>query len=487
MYHKIHPNSPTIWWVTVNDFYRQMFELQSKKVVYLDDYDVNNDDHVVITFDGIYKNVYEFALPILKHFNYPFELFITSDYIGLDNDFDVVEPNAPFVNVFELKQLLKYNGRIQWHTRSHINLSNVKDIELIKNELNIPTRILEIDNNGFKWFAYPHGEFNDVVINEVKKRFKGALSCNQGNEIDVYKLNRITVLNKTSFKKNTIACIIASYNYGHYLIEAIESVLRQTVVPDEIIISDDCSDDDTRLIGEIYVTKYPNLIRYNRNDINMGVVDHFNKVIKMTNSDYVFFLGADNRLLSNYVEECSSVLNNNDVSIVYTDFVLFGSRAKIAYDGFLSDFKKGVIDDCMYEISFPEFDSWKEQVDFISKKNFIHGSSMFKRTVFDEVGGYLKTDNPEDFNLFQRIINKGYKAKKAISTKLEYRQHSVEQLNNTVSLNRKMLLYKKMYLEKSDFEKSKFYIYTRKLYKFKRMTPKERFIFLKANIVKRLK
>ena len=35
MYHKVHPNSPTMWWVLVNDFYRQMSELSNKEVVFL--------------------------------------------------------------------------------------------------------------------------------------------------------------------------------------------------------------------------------------------------------------------------------------------------------------------------------------------------------------------------------------------------------------------------------------------------------------------
>src|SRR5690606_34614224 len=106
-----------------------------------------------------------------------------------------------------------------------------------------------------------------------------------------------------SFRENKIACIIASYNYGPFLIEAIESVLRQTILPNEILITDDCSDDETQEIGESYARNYPSLISYNRNSENLGVVDHFNKAVNLTSAEYVFFLGADNRILSNYIEE----------------------------------------------------------------------------------------------------------------------------------------------------------------------------------------
>lgn len=474
MYHKVHPNSPTMWWVTVNNFYRQMVEISAKEVVYLDDYDVNNPNHVVITFDGVYSNVLEYAMPILKHFDYPYELFITSDYIGLENEFDSVEPSASFTNEEELLELVDNGGRIQWHTRSHVNLRDVTDIHVIQNELSVPEHILKLDLDGFKWFAYPHGEFNDVVKEEVKKKFEGALSCVQGNDNDKFIFNRLTVTNETRLSTNEVSCIIASYNYGDFLIEAIESVLRQTIVPDKILISDDCSTDDTQLIAESYVKMYPKLIKYNRNDKNLGIINHFNKAMTLVKGDYIFFLGADNRLLSNYVEECIKGLEKDKgIGIAYTDYALFGSRARLIYTGFNDLFKGQIIENTYYQINFPEFDNRELILEELKKGNFIHGSSMFRREAFNEVGGYVKTTDPEDYNLFFRIFNQGWGIVKIKNTNLEYRQHSVGQANNLVSLSNKLSLYRKMYSEENDFEKSKFYTYALKLYKLKRMTYKQ--------------
>ena len=97
-YHKIFPEVKTKWWVTPDTFYRQMVDLKNKQVVYLDDYDPNNPNHAVITFDGIYQNMWEYAVPILKHFGYPFELFIIGKTIGGDNAFDSVEPLTQFAD-----------------------------------------------------------------------------------------------------------------------------------------------------------------------------------------------------------------------------------------------------------------------------------------------------------------------------------------------------------------------------------------------------
>lgn len=487
MYHKIHPDSPTMWWVTVNNFYRQMFEISSKKVVYLDDYDVNDANQVVITFDGVYKNVLEYALPILNHFRYPFELFITSDYIGLGNEFDTVEPYASFASESELIKLVDNRGRLQWHTRSHINLKDITDIDVIQNELSIPDKVLNIDCKGFSWFAYPHGEFNEIVKKEVKKKFVGALSCVQGNDIDKFILNRITVLNKTCLTSKKVSCIVASYNYGDFLIEALESVLKQTVIPDEILISDDCSGDDTQLIAESYVKKYPELIKYNRNVKNLGTITHFNKAMTLVKGDYVFFLGADNRILSNYVEECIKGLEKDKMNgIAYTDYVLFGRRSKIVYNSLNKLYRGQIIKDTLFQINFPEFKTRDQALEELRKSNFIHGSSMFRRDAYEEVGGYLESSKPEDYDFFFRIFNKGWNIVSVKSTNLEYRQHSIDQANNTVLLNKKLNFYKELYLNKSDFEKSKAYKYSLKLYRWKKMTWKQRIKRIKGVLKKSL-
>ena len=488
MYHKIHPDNPTMWWVTVNNFYRQMAEIKSRKVVYLQDYNVNDPNQVVITFDGVYKNILEYALPILKHFKYPFELFLTSNYIGLDNEFDAVEPNAPFANTQELLVLVKGGGRLQWHTQSHPNLKNIKDIALIDKELTVPQELIDLDCNGFNWFAYPYGEFNDVVLTEVKKRFKGAVSCIQGNDTEQYILNRVTVTNETQLRENSIACIIASYNYGDYLVEAVESVLRQTILPNEILISDDCSDDDTQLIAEGYMKKYPDLIRYNRNKKNLGIIDHFNKAISLTKSEYIFFLGADNRILSNYIEECAGVLDKKSViGIAYTDYAFFGTRAKLAYEAIYDEWKGEIRQNTYYQVNFPAYKTNEELMEGMKRNSFIHGSSMYRRKAFNSIGGYLKSNSAEDYILFKRMIYNGWIAKKASKTNLEYRQHSFAQINNVVSLHNTLNFYRQFYLDKSNYEKSKIHKIANKVYRIMN-TPKKKLIkrFVKK-IIKKIK
>jgi len=469
MYHKIYPDEKTMWWVTVDNFYRQMIEIKSKKVVYLDDYDLNNENNVVITFDGVYKNVLEFAVPILKEFNYPFEVFVTGDYIGQTNEFDRGEPTALFCDYKDLLKIVESGGRLQWHTNSHEDMSQMHEEDKIIYELSIPDNIKNLDKDGFSWFAYPNGAFSEEVFKKVQIYFRGAVSCHQGNN-DKFKFNRVTVTNKKRFNKHKVSIIIPSYNYGCFLVEAIESALRQTYPVDDILISDDFSSDDTEFISLDYVSRYPELISYLRNDKNLGVVDNFNKSVNKTSSEYICILGADNRLTSNYIEKCISFLDADPkCAIAYTDYAFFGPRAKIKFDDFYPDYK-GLKKGTFFLSNFPELSN--ETLPLLKDRNFIHGSSMFRREAFVDVGGYIsEVGHAEDHNLFLRMIDKGWSAKKVTSTVLEYRQHSRCQANDKHVSYRQTQFYKKKTIQLAaivhNYEKKYLYVLCGRIYLLK--------------------
>lgn len=445
MYHKIHPDSPSIWWVTVDQFYRQLSEISSKKVVYLDQYDPQNPDHVVITFDGVYDNVLEFAAPLLKKFNYPFELFVTGKYIGKDNSFDVGEAPAQFATVDQLKQLVKMGGRLQWHTMTHPKLDEITDTKKIKKELTVPTKLKQLDKKGFKWFAYPHSVFNQETKQIASQMFKGSLSVIHGNDSDMNALNRLTVMNDTKIRTTSIGVVIPSYNYGSYLVEAVESVLRQTVRPNKILIVDDASNDNSQEIGEAYTKRYPGLIHFHRNNTNLGIIKTFNAAVKRINTDYVCFLGADNRFRSDYVEKCAAALDSDDsLAIAYSDFALFGARASVMYDMMPKDRRGKIIEGTYFPVHFPDFS--KEQKENIAEVNFIHGSSMYRKSAFEEVGGYVPSKKrAEDHGLFMRMIEMGWSAQRVPELLLEYRQHSKDQANTVLNSFAELNFYKKEY------------------------------------------
>jgi GT2 family glycosyltransferase len=426
MYHKVFIEAPTMWWVTANAFWRQMEQLSRYTVVSLNDYDPSNPRHIVITFDGVYDNVCTYALPILKRFNYPFELFIVGEMIGKENTFDQhVEPPAYFAGPEQLKTMVRHGGRLQWHSRTHGNLSQLNKEELDW-ELSVSEAVRALDPEGFKWFAYPHGRVDTSVVERARELFEGAVSCVDGDHLDRYQLNRVTVTSETSFAQSTVSLIIANYNYGRFAMEAIESALAQTMPPKEILFIDDCSQDHSMEVAN----RYSDRIKIVRNEKNLGIIANFNKAAALTTGEYICFLGADNRFRSDYVEQCQRLLDfHPDVAIAYTNAVLFGPRAEVLAIKAGAEELPHTKD--MFLWRFPEFDAGAKAR--LNNRNFMHGSSMFRRVAFEQVGGYVKSDTAEDYHLFRRMIEKGWKAILCPEFLLEYRQHSSEQTNTQLN------------------------------------------------------
>jgi hypothetical protein len=113
MYHKVSLTAETIWWVTADAFRAQMQSLKRFNVVRLSEYDPSNPSHVVITFDGVYRNVYQYAFPILEEFGFPFELFVIGSHLGGDNGFDTVEPRCEFCTLDEVREMQEGLGAVR--------------------------------------------------------------------------------------------------------------------------------------------------------------------------------------------------------------------------------------------------------------------------------------------------------------------------------------------------------------------------------------
>lgn len=439
MYHKVERMNYTYWWVSSDAFYRQMASLQAYNVVSLADYDPSDPSHVVVTFDGVYENVYRYAYPILKKFKYPFELFVIGDYIGRDNSFDAPEPLCNFANLDQLQQMCADGGTLQWHTRTHQRLNGLQGDALL-GELTPPDALKQaFGKPNWNFFAYPHGECSDIAYNIIRSNFNGALSVEAGDDHDIYKLNRVTCHEGSNFSTSKVSIIVANYNYKNYLDEAVSSVLSQTVQPDEFIIIDDCSTDGSHQILE----KYKDIASVVINEKNLGIVNNFNKAVSIAQGDYIAFLGADNRMRCDYVELCKAALDKNPkASVAYTDMLVFGPLAATMVRNtpyynitFFADSSSERTP--LYYWSFPDIS--EDVLQRFYKHNFIHGSSMYRKKAFDVVGGYRTEGGPEDHHLFRRMVKSTDDAIHISEALIEYRQHSLGQQNTVLLLERALV------------------------------------------------
>lgn len=100
-----------------------------------------------------------------------------------------------------------------------------------------------------------------------------------------------------------VSVIITSYNQEHYLREAIDSVINQTVKPDEIIIADDHSTRDNSVgLIRTYVARYPGWIDALFQDENVGIPKNRNSALQRATGDLVAILDGDDRFLPRNIE-----------------------------------------------------------------------------------------------------------------------------------------------------------------------------------------
>lgn len=106
----------------------------------------------------------------------------------------------------------------------------------------------------------------------------------------------------------TFSIVIPSYNGSKFLERTINSVINQIRKPDEIIVFDDNSSDNTKLICDKYSTK----IKYIFNkDGPSGFVNSWNNSIKYTSCEYISILHQDDLLHPDFLLIAEETLNNN--------------------------------------------------------------------------------------------------------------------------------------------------------------------------------
>jgi glycosyltransferase involved in cell wall biosynthesis len=118
-----------------------------------------------------------------------------------------------------------------------------------------------------------------------------------------------------------ISVYITSYNQRDYLKEAVDSVLQQTRLPDQIVIVDDASQDGSRDLIREYASQYPHLVSPIFHQHNLGVVASRLDALSSVKGDCVTYLDGDDRFLPEKLEREAGALEKDDqIGIIYSNF-----------------------------------------------------------------------------------------------------------------------------------------------------------------------
>ena len=208
--------------------------------------------------------------------------------------------------------------------------------------------------------------------------------------------------------------VITCYNYGHFIAEAIESVLQQTLSDVEILIIDDGSTDNSGEIAQRYLVD--SRVHYFRQD-NGGQAKAKNAGIRHSTGEFIAFLDADDRWTPDKLQKQVVLFQDSQVGVVF-------SRAKY-------------IDKDGDEISFKLTGRWLQPkrgkvTEELFMDNFVpFSSSIVRKECFDRFGTFDETLKMGiDWDLWLRIST-GYHFNFVDEPLLEYRMgHSGQMSKN---------------------------------------------------------
>ncbi len=208
-----------------------------------------------------------------------------------------------------------------------------------------------------------------------------------------------------------VLCYIPFHNYEEYIRECLESVVSQTYPNMEIIASDNASTDSSPdIVGEysqVKLVQFSNYIELN----NPGE----STIIKNSDCDFFITLAADDKLEPNFWEQVLPYFTSNDIGFVRIPCYQFSDKN-------------------------PEGSLWRpfpfNNAIEILIENKVFSSSPIRKVAYDSVGGMDPQCFFADWDLWIKIILKGWKWATCYKPMYWYRRHpSAESYKYDSSLN----------------------------------------------------
>lgn len=117
-----------------------------------------------------------------------------------------------------------------------------------------------------------------------------------------------------------ISIALCTYNGAKFLPAQLESFLSQTRLPDELIVCDDGSSDETMEILREFAATAPFLVQIFENEKNLRSTKNFEKAIALCTGEIIFLSDQDDVWLPKKIEKIAAVFDKNkNTGIVFSD------------------------------------------------------------------------------------------------------------------------------------------------------------------------
>lgn len=116
-----------------------------------------------------------------------------------------------------------------------------------------------------------------------------------------------------------LSICIPTYNRAKFLndnLKALHNQIQGKELPIEIVVSDNCSTDDTEIVVVNFISRGLN-IHYIKNSVNLGMDANFAQCYRVAKGKYVFAQGDDDYLIDGMLQKLLSVLESGDYGLIH--------------------------------------------------------------------------------------------------------------------------------------------------------------------------
>ena len=208
-----------------------------------------------------------------------------------------------------------------------------------------------------------------------------------------------------------ISVVIPLYNHSQYIAECISSVISQTQPPDEIVVVNDGSTDDSHDVMEQLARRHSNIIYWNRS--NQGAHSALNAAIYRSSGDIVAILNSDDLYAPTRLADCVSVFANaSSIDAVSTalSFIDGASRPR---------------ENAWYNSHLFDVAHCDNLALALLNANILMTTSnlVFRRSLFDTIGGFRNLRYAHDLDYFMKLLRSGRRFYYIDRPLVQYRIH----------------------------------------------------------------
>jgi len=225
--------------------------------------------------------------------------------------------------------------------------------------------------------------------------------------------------------KHKISIALCTYNGAKYLSSQLESYLAQTYPPGEVVVCDDCSQDETVSMLDEFARRAPFPVRILVNEQNIGSTKNFEKAISRCSGDIIFLSDQDDVWAPNKIERVVNEFDNDcEVGMVFSDAELVEETLQPLGSNLFDTFERP--------------DVWRrggiiKQEDLFSrllKGNIVAGTTLAFRAKYNKAIIPIPTDVPQMIHDGWIAIVLSVTAKSVFLNEplVKYRQHPEQQI-----------------------------------------------------------